>query len=288
MRDFATDGNPLGLLGGALVAITFGVAMALPAIRLEGLYFALASVAFARGMELLFLPQPDVLANANIVQRPTLPGVSFQDPHAFLVLAAAIFALEMVALVAVRRSRFGRQLVAMRDSPAACTVAGIDIRRTKLAVFCLSASMGAVGGGVMAMQQGTPTADEFTMFGSLTSTMYLVLGGITLVGGALFAGAAGAVFTWLPAAFPSGFMTAFNRIGPAGLASAMSRNQNGIAGRLGGRFAQRLPWRPEARERSHRVGSDLSRLGVSEPFSEEVMRLVDAELSLPLELRAVR
>jgi branched-chain amino acid transport system permease protein len=177
----------------------------------------------------------------------------------------------------------------MRDSPAACTTAGLDIRRIKLTVFCLSASLGAIGGGVMAMQQGTPTAGEFTMFGSLTATMYLVLGGITLVGGALFAGAAGALFTWLPTAFPSAFMTAFNRIGPAGLASAMSRNQNGLAGRLGGQLARRLPWRPEAKQQAGSSRAlDPARLGLDEPFSDAAMRLVDAELALPLEFRTVR
>jgi branched-chain amino acid transport system permease protein len=284
MRDFATNGNLLGLLGGALIAIPFGIVMALPAIRLEGLYFALASVAFARGMELLFLPQPDVLANANIVQRPNLLGISFQDTHAFLVLALVILAAEMVGLVAIRRSTFGRQMVAMRDSPAACTTTGLDLRKLKLGVFCLSASLGAVAGGLMALQQGTPTADEFTMFGGLTSVMFLVLGGVTLVGGALFAGSAGALFTWLPTAFPSAFMTAFNHVGPAGLASAVSRNPNGAAGQIGRNLARLLPWRPEAQAK--RPAADLARLGLDEPFSGPTLRAIDAALALPAEFRA--
>jgi branched-chain amino acid transport system permease protein len=253
---------------------------------LEGLYFALASVAFARGMELLFLPQPDVLANANIIQRPTVLGISFQDTHAFLVLALVILVAEMVALVAMRRSSWGRQMIAMRDSPAACTMAGIDLRILKLAVLCLSASSGAIAGAVMALQQGTPTADEFSMFGGLQSTMFLVLGGVTLVGGALFAGIAGAMFAWLGAAFPSAFMTAFNRLGPAGLAGAVSRNPNGIAGNAGRNFARLLPWRSESRARTPAL--DVARLGLEEPFTAAALRTIDAQLALPVEYRASR
>jgi branched-chain amino acid transport system permease protein len=289
MRDFASNGNLLGLLGGAILALPFGIAMALPAIRLEGLYFALASVAFARAMELLFFPQPDVLANSSIIQRPTLLGVSFQDTHSFLVLTTGLLGMEMVALVALRRSAFGRRLVAMRDSTAACTMAGLDIRRLKLVVFCLSASLGAIGGGVVALQQGTPTADEFTMFGGLTATMYLVLGGVALVTGALFAGGAGALFSWLTTTFPSGFMTAFNRIGPAGLASGMSRNPDGIAGQIGRDVGRLLPWRRQAQagvQRQPRL--DPSRLGIDEPFSEAALRAIDAHLALPASLRPGR
>jgi len=235
-------------------------------------------------MELLFLPQPDVLANANIIQRPTLFGISFQNTHSFLVLALVILVAEMVGLVAIRRSTWGRRMIALRDSPAACTTAGLDLRVLKLGVFCLSASLGAVAGGVMALQQGTPSADEFSMFGGLQDTMFLVLGGVTLVGGALFAGLAGTMFTFLTTAFPSAFMTAFNRVGPAGLAGAVSRNPNGVAGQAGRNVARLLPWRPEWRDR--RASLNVARMGIDEPFTPAALRAIDAHLALPIEYRA--
>ena len=55
-------GNPIGLLFAAVLAVPFGVAMALPALRLQGLYLALASMAFARMAEPLFFDQPEVFS----------------------------------------------------------------------------------------------------------------------------------------------------------------------------------------------------------------------------------
>ena len=209
------DGNLLGLLVAALLAIPVGALIALPALRLQGLYFALASVAFARAMELIFFAQPDVLGSRfEVVQRPEVFGISFKSPVAFLVLCAIFFALIMTGLVALRRSRHGRRLIAMRDSSAACTTIGLDVRRLKLEVFCLSAALGAVAGGLLAMQRGTPSATDFGMFPGISMVLFLVMGGVTLLAGALFAGWANFLFTWFSAAWAGGIFTAISRLGP--------------------------------------------------------------------------
>src|SRR6266480_4658931 len=91
MVAFFADGSLGGLLWAAAIALPFGVAMALPALRLQGLYFALASVAFARMMELLFFPQEGIFGGRfDIVQRPEIFGVSFQSQRAFTVLVTTV------------------------------------------------------------------------------------------------------------------------------------------------------------------------------------------------------
>ena len=102
MAAYATDGSLWGVVLSAAVALPFGIAMALPAVRLQGLYFALASVAFARAMELLFFSQTGIMTGRfDVVQRPELLGISFHSQRAFAVLTSITLALVMVLLVAL-------------------------------------------------------------------------------------------------------------------------------------------------------------------------------------------
>ncbi len=242
-------------------------------------------------MELIFFAQPDVLGSRfEVVQRPEVFGISFKSPLAFLVLCAIVFSMMMVGLVALRRSRHGRRLVAMRDSSAACTTIGLDIRKLKLEVFCLSAALGAVAGGLLAMQRGTPSAADFGMFPGIAMVLFLVMGGVTLLAGALFAGWANFLFAWFGAAWTGGIFTAVSRVGPGGLAGGVSQNPNGIAGEMSKGFSQTLPWRPDAREAAAaqarlKHGVDPVRLGIDEPFTEGELRRIDDRLGVPAELR---
>ncbi len=292
MLAHSPDGDMWALLIAAALAIPVGALIALPALRLQGLYFALASVAFARAMELIFFAQPDVLGSrVEVVQRPEVFGISFKGQHAFLVLCAIVFALMMTTLVAVRRSRHGRRFVAIRDSSAACTTIGLDVRKIKLEVFCLSAAMGAVAGGLLAMQRGTPSATDFGMFPSISLVLFLVMGGVTILVGALFAGWANFLFAWFGAAWTGGIFTAITRLGPGGLAGGVSQNPNGIAGEMSKGFSQALPWRPDAREAAAaqarlKHGADPARLGIDEPFSDGELRRIDDLLGVPAEMRS--
>ncbi len=291
--EFANDGSWLGLLYGALLAIPFGIAIALPALRLQGLYLALATVAFARGMELLFFGQNDVLGSrVDVIERPTLFGFTFDSSESFLLLTAFVFMVYALILVALRRSSYGRRLIALRDSEAACTTVGLDVRWIKLSVFLISGCMSAVAGGLLAMQRGTPSAADFSMFGGITLVLFLVLGGVTLVSGALFAGSSQFIIAAINAAFGGAFISALGRIAPGGLAAVVSQNPNGIAGEIAKDFAPRLPWRTDARRAlavAQLKGSDVDpkRLGVDEPLTEESIRDIDDHLAIPGDLRGI-
>ncbi len=289
--EFGVNGSWLGLLFAALIAIPFAVAIGLPALRLQGLYLALATVAFARGVELLFFGQPDILGNrTEVVQRPELFGLSFDSSRGFLLLVSVVFALYAVVLIALRRSTLGRQLIALRDSEAACTTIGLDVRRIKLMVFVVAGCMSAIAGGLLAMQRGTPTATDFSMFGGITLVLYLVLGGVTLISGALFAGWMQFVIAAVNAAWRGAFISALGRIAPGGLAAMVSQNPNGIAGEIAKGWAPRLPWRADARvaaaqARRRARGVDPKLLGVTEPFTDEEVRRIDKRLGVPPDLR---
>lgn len=245
------DGDLTGVVLAALLAIPFGIVMALPALRLRGLYFALASIAFARAMELLFFPQPEILGDVSLsgsgVGRPTIFGIDLENEHSFVVFVTIVFVVVGVGLIALRRSRYGRRLLALRDSAAATTTVGLDVRVIKFAVFVLSAMIGAIGGVFLAMQQGTPTPADFSMFAGLALTLFLVVGGVALITGALLGGIVQFLLVVLSVNWDSRVARLLEAAGPAFAAIGMSRNPYGIAGSLGAGLAKLAPWRRRER-----------------------------------------
>lgn len=295
MFAFASGGSLLGVLGGAALAVPFGLIIALPALRLQGLYLSLATIAFARGMELLFFAQSGVLIGRNnVVQRPDLFGVSLKSQRSYAVFCAAALAVAVVGFTAMRRSTFGRRLVAMRDSEAACAMVGLDVRLLKLAVFSIAAAVGAVGGALLTMHRGTPTATDFGMFPGLALLPFLVMGGVTLVGGALFAGFAQGLFGWIAATWSGPAVTALNKIGPGGLAAQIAKNPNGVVGEIAGALDRQAARRRTARTHSERAGIESNngpdplrdagdpgstRFGV--PLTPHQVDLLDRTLGVP-------
>src|SRR3546814_14133243 len=87
-----------------------------------------------------------------------------------------------------KRSDFGQRLLAMRDTPAACTTLSLDLTRLKLAVFSLSAAMAGVGGALYAGTLGSVSPERFSLFESLPLLLLTVVGGISTAAGAVFTG----------------------------------------------------------------------------------------------------
>jgi branched-chain amino acid transport system permease protein len=185
-----TGGSLLGLLAAVGLAAAVGALVALPALRLRGLYLALATLAFAYGMDNAFFNNIRLfgVSLSLPVARPHIPGVSFKSNGSYLILLCAVFAILAVGLLAVRRSRFGRRLIAVNDSPSACVTLGIGMTRTKLAVFTLSAAVAGLGGALYGGAQGAVAPNDFTFLISLTLLLLAVAWGIRTTGGMLVAG----------------------------------------------------------------------------------------------------
>jgi branched-chain amino acid transport system permease protein len=185
-----THGSLLGLLAAIGLAGAVGGLVALPAMRLRGLYLALTTLAFAYGMDLAFFSNIKVFGVSLSLQvgRPHLPGISLADDTAYFVFLCIVFAIVAVGLVLVRLSSFGRRLFAMRDSPSAALTLGINIALTKLVTFVVSAGLAGLGGALLGGQQGAVSPNDFTFLISLTFLLLVVVSGIRTSVGALFAG----------------------------------------------------------------------------------------------------
>jgi branched-chain amino acid transport system permease protein len=243
-------GSVLGLVAAALFAVPFGVAMALPAIRLQGLYLALASMAFAQMAAILFFPQPEILGlegrpidslqilGFDFSQPFELAGIRFgQDVGTMLFIAGALGVVG-VLVVWLRRSPFGRRLTALGDSPAACATLGVNPITTKLGVFAIAAAIAGFAGALLGVFQGTATVQDFEMLPGLAYLLLLVVGGVAVVSGAVLGGAFLTVFSWLPTVLPNTgwvneLMAWFTRLGPGLAGIGIGRQPSGIIPTVG-------------------------------------------------------
>ncbi|MBV8304191.1 MAG: ABC transporter permease [Acidimicrobiia bacterium] len=177
---------------GAVVAALVGVVVALPALRLGGLYLALATFAFALMVDNLVFPQTwagNGQTGVN-VPRPQLGPINFGADRAFFLLALGVFALCALVVVFVRRGTTGQRLAAIRGSEVAAETVGIDPRRAKIVAFALSAAIAGLGGALLGSLQGTVSGDSFSYFYSLFWLVLVVTTGVRTVEGAVNAGMA--------------------------------------------------------------------------------------------------
>lgn len=249
-------GRDLGTLGGLAVAaafaIPFGLLIALPALRLQGLYLALASMAFAVMATYVFFNQPEVLgAGAKRVAPFEILGWNTAEPfsifgHEFpadtglLFMTVVVFAIVGLGVTFLRRGTFGRRLIAMRDSPAACATLGVNLLRMKLIVFVLSAAMAGFAGALYGALLGSVTSQSFEMLVGLPYLLLLVVGGVSVVSGALMGGFSLVVFyKWIPKlnitleVFNRNVVILLSRIGPGLAGIGIGRQPAGVIPTVG-------------------------------------------------------
>lgn len=244
MAHHGSSGQPIALLYAGVVCGVVGALIALPALRLSGIYLALSTAAFAVFLDRWVFnlaafdlgPWTIRLFDLGIIAVPPvdLPGIDGADRPTQLVVLSVVFALMYLLVVAVRRSGFGDRLLAMKDSPAACATLGLDVTRLKLAVFALSAAMAGVGGALYAGTQGSVSPERFALFESLPLLLLAVVGGIGSAAGALFAGV---ILGGLPIAigiWP--FLANLNRLLPGTMGIALGRNPNGAVRDMAERY----------------------------------------------------
>lgn len=192
-----TDGNPLALLAAALVAALAGALVALPALRLSGIHLALATAAFAVALDRWVFALPDfdvgpvgisIFGTGSVAVEPLrLFRRTLGSPRSIMILTAVLFVAIAAGVMWLRRSRFGRRLIALRDSEAACATFGMNLLVARVGVFALSAAIAGIGGAVSAMQIGSARAQDFEFVRGLPLFMLVAVGGAGFVSASLTA-----------------------------------------------------------------------------------------------------
>nr|WP_201447200.1 ATP-binding cassette domain-containing protein [Conexibacter woesei] len=173
---------PAALLAAAAIAAPIGALLAVPAIRFPGLYLALATLGFGIALQQMFYAQDFMFgAGAGLtVPRPELAGVSFEGDTGFYYFTLAVTAIVALLVVGITRSRLGRLLRAMSDSPTGLAASGASVNVSRVLVFCLSASIGAVAGVLDGAAQTLVGGDQYQPILSLQlfAVLMIAVGGV--------------------------------------------------------------------------------------------------------------
>lgn len=172
-------------------ALTFvlGFLFGIPAVRLEGLYLALVTLALAV-VAVPFLKRFDGITGGSQgirVSKPEAPewtGLANDQWLYFVCLAVA--ALMFLAARNMVTGRVGRALVGMRDNEIAAATAGVNPTIFKSLTFAYSAAFAGIAGGLYTFVVGFVSPESFTIVLAISFLAAMVVGGLATITGAVF------------------------------------------------------------------------------------------------------
>ena len=188
-----------GLAVGVLVAAALGGLLAVPVLRLAGIWLSLATLAFALFFDSVLVKFSWVNGQSlqePFVPRPVIGPVDFaESDRAFLALCLVFFAVVAALIVLLREGTTGQRLRALRGSELAAASIGISAARARILTFMLSAGVAAIGGSLLAMQAGRVGYEaNYKPFIGLFWIVLVVVMGTRTVEGAGWAAAAFILF----------------------------------------------------------------------------------------------
>jgi len=176
-----------------LVCFVVGFLFGLPALRLQGLYLALATFALATAMPqiLKFQPLEPLTGGVQgivIIKPDPPPGVPLNAEQWLYFFTLTVLLVMFAGAANLAKSRTGRAIMAIRDHPIAAAAMGINTPLYKTLTFGVSALYTGVAGalGAIAIQFVAP--DSFTFLLSVSLLVGLVVGGVGSIPGSLFGG----------------------------------------------------------------------------------------------------
>ena len=170
----------LGLLLGAAVSALVGAALSLILFRMKGMYFAIATWVAAEAAQKLFLNWKYVNQGGGM----TVRIVPYPDIFRIYVLALTLCLLTLLFVSVLLRSRLGLGLMAMRDDPDAAASSGINLFRTRLTVYILSAMLTALAGGIFFINKGVIYPESgFSVTWTVSSVFICIIGGSGTIAG---------------------------------------------------------------------------------------------------------
>ena len=228
----------LSILTAFLLTATVGALVALPALRLRGLYIGLGTLAIAAAMDRTVFETKLVGFGNNgstlDVGRPDF----LSSERSFAMAVVVAFVVMAWSVLSIRRGKYGRILLATRDSQAACATLGFSTTMTRIAVFAMSAGLAGVAGVFFAGMRHTVGTLDFFYFKSLPLLLFATVFGVTsisgvLVGGLIYGLLGYASPTWAHIAFIVLFIGIRLLVG----------NPNGLVGLLFERSRRLMSWR---------------------------------------------
>ena len=210
-----------------LITTACGVIVGLPALRMTGIYLAIATLAFAVIIQEVFTRWESVTGGfaGKAVDKPMIFGVRFNDEASFYYLCAALLALTILLTENLLRSPTGRAWVAIRDSEIAAQSMGVHLPLYKSVAFAYSAALMGLAGALFAHKIAYLAPDIFSILFSIQMLLLVIVGGLGSLQGAVF----GAIFVAL---LPPIIAILRDSI-PANMVSIASATGIGLIGTMG-------------------------------------------------------
>jgi urea transport system permease protein len=158
--------------------------------RVGGVYFAIITQAIAAILTILIIGQQGYTGGVNgMTDLRTLQGFDIRTDHAkYIFYYLCVFMLFLCLFVAqyVRKSKFGRLLVAMRDKEDRVRFSGYDVSNFKIFVFCLAAVFASIGGALFTLQVGFMSPTLVGIVPSIEMVIFCAVGGRMSIIGAVY------------------------------------------------------------------------------------------------------
>ncbi len=191
----------LALPTGALICFMVGLAVGFPALRVQTIYLAFATLGFNTAMWLVMRNEEWLTGGTfgiNNIARPSLGGISFDGNLAYYRLVLAFTVVLALLLWLLLRSPWGKAFTALRDNPIRAESLGVDTRGYTLLSFAIGAAYAGIAGGLYASQVQFIDPAPFTVGASIMMYLMVVVGGPGYFFGPVLGSAVGVVLPeWL-------------------------------------------------------------------------------------------
>jgi ABC-type branched-subunit amino acid transport system permease subunit len=193
---------PVSILLAVAAALVLGLVIGLPSLRARGASLAVLTLAAGVAVQDLLLTregwfgavgprqidQPTIFG-IEVGTRAPFPGNGDEIPSpAFGLFLLVVTVIVAVGVMRLRRTALGAQMLTIRANERAAAAVGVDVAAVKLTSFAIGAGIAGLGGALMAFSYGSFTATPFDFLTSLSILAIAYIGGISTVGGAVWAG----------------------------------------------------------------------------------------------------
>jgi branched-chain amino acid transport system permease protein len=179
----------LAVLGGGLAAAVVGTVVAIPALRIRGLYLAASTLAvqfvFVWVMEQTEAAQLGTSGAGYLMPIPSLFGWQIVTPKDWYVLLIVVVAIVILLVRALLLSKPGRAWHAIRENEDIARLSGLSVRNYKIGASAISAFLIGIGGSLLACYIGTVDYQTYTLSLAITYLAMVILGGMGTIYGPL-------------------------------------------------------------------------------------------------------
>lgn len=180
-----------------IVAAILGLIVAIPSLRLKGLYLVITTMAFQFIIEhVIYHWESLTLGDKGIGIPPVMLGnFTFNSGNRFYFIILFMVILAVIFAKNLTRTKTGRAFVAIRDRDISAEVIGVNLAKYKITSFVISSFYAGVAGSLYAHHAGFIGPEHFTFFLSIEYVAMIIVGGMGTILGAIY----GAIFmTLLP------------------------------------------------------------------------------------------